>query len=144
MIKYSVEQIYKFLLAVDNTFATPLSKKQDIKELAVKFFDRATVCAVEENGEILAMVAGYTEALTDNMAYISVVATLPECKGKGYASGCILDFIEVCKSKNISAIHLYTDIENRIARAMYKKLGFVEYICDGETRPEDVHLIYRA
>ena len=141
MNKPSIQKIYNFLLKVDNTFKTPLSSRQNLLELAEKFYEKATVCAVEDCEQILAMVAGYTENLTDGIAYISVVATLPEAQGKGYAKTLINQFKQICEQKKIEAVHLYTDVSNTKAISLYKKLGFSAYIKDDEQRPQDVHLI---
>lgn len=136
------EKLKSFLLSTDKSFPTPLSQKQDLDELAAKFIDKATLCYTEENGEITALVAGYTENVTNDMAYISVVATLPEKQGKGLASGLVAEFISRARSKNLKSVHLYTDRSNVGAIKMYCKLGFVEWIYYGEPRPRDLHLIY--
>ncbi|MBO5908520.1 MAG: GNAT family N-acetyltransferase [Clostridia bacterium] len=143
MSNFSVDSILEFLKEVNSCFKTPLSKKQDLNILARKFYEKATLCAVENEKGITAMVAGYTENLTDGMAYISVVATLPSARGKGYAARCLEEFIEICKAKNIQAIHLYTEVDNSAAIKLYKKFGFVEYIKSDEPRPDDLHLICR-
>ena len=141
MNKPSIQKIYNFLLRVDSCFKTPLSTKQNLLELAEKFYEKATVCAIEDSEQILAMVSGYTENLVDSIAYISVVATLPEAQGKGYAKTLINQFKEICEQKKIKAVHLYTDVSNTKAISMYEKLGFKAYIKDDEQRPLDVHLI---
>ena len=133
----------EFLKEVNSCFKTPLSKKQDLNILARKFYEKATLCAVENEKGITAMVAGYTENLTDGMAYISVVATLPSARGKGYAARCLEEFINICKIKNIQAIHLYTDADNKAAIGLYRKFGFVDYLAENEPRPHDLHLICR-
>ncbi len=142
MQKLEFEEVLQFLKAADLSFPVPLSHKQDLETLARKFCEKATLCHIQENGETVALVAGYTENLTDNTAYISVVATLPEARGKGYAQKLITQFLDICHTKNIGAAHLYTDKSNAGAIALYKKLGFVAYNADNEPRPEDVHLIY--
>ena len=141
MNKPSIQKIYDFLLKVDTTFKTPLSSKQNLLDLSKKFYEKATVCAIEDFEQILAMVAGYTENLTDGIAYISVVATLPEAQGNGYAKTLINQFKQICEQKKIEAVHLYTDVSNTKAISLYKKLGFSAYIKDDEQRPQDVHLI---
>ncbi len=142
MKNYSVEQIFSFLNEVDSCFPIPLSQKQDLAIFSKKLYEKATVCAVCEGDIILAMAAGYTDNLTDNKAYISVVATLQSARGQGYATDCIKQFIEICRNKKINFVHLYTDKNNVAAQKMYKKIGFVEYIIDNEPRPNDLHLIY--
>lgn len=131
-----------FLNKVDSQFSVPLSQKQDLPEFAYKLYNKATICVDTNVTDIVAMVAGYTDNLTDNIAYISIVATLPEYQGNGLASKLIKQFINICKEKNIEAIHLYTDSSNNIAIKMYKQLGFVEWVIPNEFRPKDKHLIY--
>ena len=138
----SVEEIELFLEAVDPHFPTPLSKKQDLRSFAIKLFDKATLCCKFNNGKISSMVAGYTDNLNENIAYISIVATLSEYRGRGYATSLVNDFIAICKRKNIDAVHLYSVSSNISAMNMYRKLGFVDYVFDNEPRPDDAHLIY--
>lgn len=64
----AVTSLEKILYAVDNSFPVPLSEKQNLKDYAKKLFSSATICAEVQNGEILSMVAGYTENLTGHIA----------------------------------------------------------------------------
>lgn len=139
MIERKIEE---FLIKVDKSFPVPLSKKQNLSEFAIKLNEKATLCIKENDGEIVSMVAGYTENLIGNIAYISVVATLEGERGKGYSKSLVKDFIEICRQKKIDAVHLYTVATNISAVNLYKKLGFVEYIMENEPRPDDLHLIY--
>lgn len=139
---YSVEQLCEFLLQVDRSFPVPLSEKQDLKSYARKLQEKATVCAFCENGKLLSMVAGYTDDLTDNLAYVAVVATLESARGRGLASAMMKDFLSVCAHKKVRAVHLYAVPTNMGAMKMYRKLGFGLWEMEGEPRPEDAHLIY--
>lgn len=136
------ERIEEFLIEVDESFPVPLSKKQNLKEFSKKLYEKADVCVKEENAKIVSMVAGYTENLENNIAYITIVATLENAKGKGYAKALIKEFIEICKVKKINAVHLYTVSTNVSAVKMYESLGFQKYIVENETRKDDLHLIY--
>ena len=139
--RYNATQIYYFLCEVDQSFPVPLSDKQDLKAYAEKLLDKATICAVIEQGKIRSMVAGYTDHLSDGMAYISVVATAEECRGTGMAGNMLREFITICKNKHIKAVHLYTARQNTGAIRMYEKMGFsIWWKCD-ESRPEDVHFV---
>ncbi|MBO5505642.1 MAG: GNAT family N-acetyltransferase [Clostridia bacterium] len=140
--KIKVEKVYDFLKKVDSNFPVPLSKRQDLKFLSEKLTDKGTLCIATDDGNIVSMVGGYTENIIDNKAYISVVATLKEYSGKGFAKRLVREFIEVCKEKNIDAAHLYTVHNNTVAVNMYKSLGFLEWKIKDETRKEDLHLIY--
>ena len=142
MALQELKAIEDFLKAVDESFPVALSQKQDLKALALKFYEKATVCKIEQDRKILAMVAGYTENVVNNTAYISVVATLPEAYGKGYASSLVCEFIEICRQKRLKGVHLYCVPTNTAAMAMYKKLGFEKYFVPDEPRPNDAHFIY--
>ena len=142
MQKLQFDEVLRFLKAVDTSFPVPLSVKQPLECLAQKFCEKATLCHIEENGEMVALVAGYTQNLAKNMAYISVVATLPDMRGKGYAKKLMKQFLDICEEKKIAAVHLYTDASNEAAIALYERLGFVPYVVEDEPRPEDIHLIY--
>lgn len=135
-------QLEQFLRTVDRDFPIPISQKQYLTPFARKLMEKATICSVCENGKILSLVAGYTENLFENMAYISIVATLSEARGKGYAMKLVKDFISCCRDKKIKAVHLYTAPTNVAAIKMYKRLGFQNFYPENEPRPEDMHLIY--
>lgn len=142
MMPITVTQIENFLREVDSYFPVPLSCKQDLHDFSLKLHQKATLCYELDGGEIEAMVAGYTEELVGNVAYISVVATRKSSQGRGLASKLIKEFISVCKEKGIHAVHLYTDKSNVAARKMYEKIGFSNRILQDEPRPDDIHLIY--
>ena len=65
-MKNNTEKIENFLRLVDKDFPVPLSCKQDLSQLARKLCEKGTLCAREENGEIVALVAGYTDNLENN------------------------------------------------------------------------------
>lgn len=88
------------------------------------------------------MAAGYTENTVNNVAYITMVASLPEYRGKGLAKQLVTEFIDRAKSKRLKAVHLYAVRENEAAMNLYKSIGFVEWHLENEKRPEDVHLIH--
>jgi ribosomal protein S18 acetylase RimI-like enzyme len=138
----SEKQIYNFLIDVDSSFPVPLSQKQDLYAYAKKLKDKATIASILCDERIIAMVAGYTENIIDNLAYISIVATTKDARGRGYARNVLQEFIQICREKRIRAVHLYTAKNNLPAMKLYKKIGFVEYKIENEPRQDDVHLIY--
>lgn len=138
----SEKQIYNFLIDVDSSFPVPLSQKQDLFDYAKKLKEKATLVTIICDEKIAAMVAGYTENIIDNIAYISILATVNEARGRGYAQKVLQEFIQICRKKRISAVHLYAAQNNFPALKLYKKIGFVEYKIKNEPRQDDVHLIY--
>ena len=95
-----------------------------------------------QGDEIIALLAGYTDNVENNLGYISIVATLPQSQGKGYGTSLIREFLDIARTKGLRAVHLYAVRENIPAMRMYNKLGFEDYVLDDEPRPNDAHLIY--
>lgn len=137
-----LKKVELFLSMVDKDFPISLSEKVDLKEYAKKLCNKASVFYEEEKDEIIAMLAGYTEDLSDNIAYIALLATLTKYRGRGLAKKLMIDFFALCREKNIAAVHLYTTANNQSAQKLYKDLGFKNYTPKNEPRPNDVHLIY--
>ena len=96
---------------------------------------------VKEGDKIISLCAGYANDNLTRLAYISVVASLPEYAGKGYGKVAVRDFITKAINNGMKAIHLYAVKDNTPAIRMYENLGFIDYIVEDEPRPEDRHLI---
>lgn len=129
-------------MAVDYDFPVPLSKKQDLSAFADKLLEKATICYREENGKIVSLIAGYTNNIENNSAYISILATLEHARGHGYGKALLEEFVDICRAKKIDSVNLYAVKENTPAVLLYQKFGFVEYKMENESRPTDLHLIY--
>jgi len=139
---YDLKKLLNFLDKADQLFPIPLSAKHNLEEFAKKLCDKATICTAIEGGDIVALLAGYTDNVENKLGYISIVATLPQAQGKGYGTMLIREFLGIARTKGLRAVHLYAVRENIPAIQMYKKLGFEDYILNDEPRPNDAHLIY--
>lgn len=135
-------ELITFLERVDSLFPTPLSAKESLQVLAQKLLKYGTLCPKFDNGQMVGLVAGYTENTVNNLGYISVVSVLPEKQGEGIASRLVLEFLSIAKEKGLEGVNLYCDSRNEHALKMYDKLGFEKYIIPDEPRPEDKHLVY--
>lgn len=136
----TAEQIETFLRAVDSSFPVPLSEKQDLCQYAKKLHELATLCAVVEQDQIVALAAGY---VNHDPAYIAIVATLPAAQGRGLAKRLVREFMDTAEQKGASFLHLYAVRSNEAAMALYRGLGFSEWDMPDEPRKDDVHFIYR-
>lgn len=131
----------RFLIKVDHLFPVSLSEKKRLSELADVFMVYGTMGMVKEGDKIISLCAGYANDNLTRLAYISVVASLPEYAGKGYGKVAVRDFITKAINNGMKAIHLYAVKDNAPAIRMYESLGFIDYIVEDEPRPEDRHLI---
>lgn len=135
------EQILEFLEEVDVDFPVHLSEKVVLSDYAQKLYTHATLCTEYCKNKIIGMVAGYTENLSNGIAYIALVGVRKEVRHQGIAQKLIVQFLQVCKEKKIRGVHVYTDVRNKNAIKMYEKIGFKCYKIENEPRPKDVHLI---
>lgn len=133
------QKIEAFLRAVDDSFPVPLSQKQDLGEYARKLSQFATMCAVEEDGKIVAMAAGYTDR---DPAYLAILATLPQVRGRGLGKTLVREFLEKANQSGATYLHLYAVESNTPAMKLYESLGFTRWNMPNEPRKEDVHFIY--
>ena len=60
----------------------------------------------------------------DKVAYLKLAAVLPNYHNKGIGYSAISQVIEMLRQRNYSKIALYTDQDNKKARACYSKCGF--------------------
>lgn len=142
-MRYSENEIERFLVKIDETFPTHISEKVNLHEYAKKLSEKATLCCIDDGNEICSMVAGYTENTIGNIAYISLVATRPELQRRSYATKLLKEFMDICRIKGLNGIHLYTDIKNTGANKLYQKLGYKQWFMKDEPRKKDIHYIYR-
>ncbi|MGF7002009.1 ribosomal protein S18 acetylase RimI-like enzyme [Lachnospiraceae bacterium PFB1-21] len=137
------QEILVFLKKIDSYFSRPLSQVQDLEVFAKKLVEKGTLCyRLSEKNEIISLVAGYTDNLIKGEAYISLVGTLSNYSGHGLATELVEEFLQVCKDKQISSVHLYTTSSNKAAVHMYERLGFYQRKIDNELRPKDIHFYY--
>lgn len=133
--------LVKYLKKVDLSFPIPLSRKVNLEEYADKLLEKATLCCEYKEHELVGLVAGYTDNLINNLAYIALVGVTENAQHQGIASRLVKEFCEICNKKKIDKVHLYTDTTNIKAIKMYKKLGFEEFFIENESRPQDIHFI---
>ena len=136
------ELLTDFLRRVDRDFPKPLSEWMPVEDYADKLIAYADLCTrISDDGEIIGLAAGYTENLVEDMAFVACVAVRDDHRGEGIAPALVREFFEICRKKEIRAVHVYTEAENLAAQKMYRALGFTEYEPENESRPDDVHYI---
>lgn len=127
-------RLVTYLEEVNADFATPLSDKIPLADYARKLLCLANVWCVEEDGQPVALMAYYDNNRSTYEAYLSVLSTKAEYRGRGYGKLLVERMIKGCEAKGMKRIRCYSD--NQIAVALYKSFGFaiVEYVNEEKTR----------
>ena len=60
----------------------------------------------------------------DRTVYLKMAALTPDSQGCGFGTAAILELMRSLKQRGIRKMILYTDLDNRIAQACYRKCGF--------------------
>lgn len=119
-------ELYDFLLLTNDEFPVQLNEKTDLKETANKLYLLGDIFCLKDRGNIVGLVAGYSNNKEDKMGYISVVVLLNEYRGRGFAAELVKTFLKNARTKGMKKLFLYTHRENAKAVSLYKKLGFYE------------------
>ena len=67
--------------------------------------------------------AGYNDAAPD-FARIAPVYTLPDCRGRGYATSLVAELSRELMEKGKQKLFLTTDVDNPTSNAIYARIGF--------------------
>ena len=95
-----------------------------------------SVCAVEAG-------VGYAIGrMSFDEAELYRIAVLPACRGRGEGGRLLRRFTDECASRGAEKIFLEVRAENRPARAMYEKHGFVQIAVRNGYYGDDDAVIY--
>ena len=119
------ERVLRFLNKIDKTLPVALSARVDLVEFARENLERGYVFAIEdEEGELACAAIFYYHFLTENEAYLDLMATVPGYGGRGYATA-VMDAMEnTAKKDGMVAFHLHTNDTNTAALSLYGKRGY--------------------
>lgn len=116
-------KFYEFLCRIDYDFPTPLSRKVDLKEYAVKLSELAFVSASIRGNDIVGCVAMYCNNIDERFAYIPLVAVDKPFRGKHISKALMMNAIVYARENGFKTIGLHT--ENQVALNLYLSLGFI-------------------
>lgn len=117
------DSIYGLLMQIDEFFTLRTKSEAENKEDIINSLsNEGRMYGVFENGA-LAAVAG-TSAENSMSAMIVSVATLPQYRGRGYATKLVSRLCQDCLADGMKFLCLFYD--NPEAGAIYRKIGFKE------------------
>lgn len=138
---FTVDELYSFLIKVDNLFPIRLSEKTDLMTLAEKYYNFGECIGVcDDNDEILALAAGYINDESGLCAYISVLAVKPEFQGFGFSKKLLSGFIHLVVDRGFRIVSVHTHKTNFKAYKVYYDLGF-RVSDENKERKDDYYLI---
>lgn len=114
--------LLSFLHLVDKDFEVPLSSKTDLSEYASKVLNFGCVLVFIEDNEIISCRIFYCNDLEKKIAYGSMMSTLPQGRGKGYAKLLIKEMIKICRYKGCKSV--ISSSVNPKAISIYKSIGY--------------------
>lgn len=127
--KVSRQSLIDFLVYIDKSLPVPLTQRVNLSEYADKVLQNGNVYSIVKEEKIVAAVLFYCNDFNSKRAYISMVGTLADYSGRGYATQLLEKVIEKCKSVGMEFCCMETDLSNCRALRLYLSLGFViEYV----------------
>lgn len=119
------QKLTAYLEEVDQDFGIPLSTKVGIPDYAGKILKNGRVYVIEEQSdEPLSLICFYCNDFRSHTAFLPILSTKKEARGKGYAKLLIQRMIADCREEHM--VRICCDSINPVAVSLYKSLGFVE------------------
>jgi GNAT superfamily N-acetyltransferase len=85
------------------------------------------ICCDAEAVGYLALTLGYSLEYGGRDAFIDEVYIRASHRGRGIGQRALAFAEETCRSLDVRALHLEVERENTNARALYRKVGFVDH-----------------
>ncbi len=115
--------LYNYLLKVDKDFGIPLSEKVRLDLYAIRLLANGNVLAVDEDGELVSVIAFYSNDDRYRIAHLPLLSTIEKARGKGYARLLISEMVKVCQQAGM--LKICCNSVNPVAISLYKSMGFV-------------------
>ena len=98
--------LLQYLQEIDNDFEISLSQKVNLEEYVSKLLQNGYVYTVidENKRNILACVGFYCNDMNTHIAYLSLLSTRMQARGKGYAKLLVNTMVECCKKRGMYKI----------------------------------------
>lgn len=124
--EFNTQILVNYLCEVDCDFKTPLSKKINLKDFALKILSNGHVFAIlDSHNSVISVNCFYCNDEINKTAYLILLSVKKEYQGKGYAKQLVLDMINFCRQKGM--VKICCETVNPIAASLYESIGFQIY-----------------
>jgi ribosomal protein S18 acetylase RimI-like enzyme len=120
----SVAQIAEHLRLCDQFFVPPLSERVALTDYSAKLHEKAERFEAWIDTTLVGLAAGYYEAGSGVVAFITSVSVLKEWQGQGVASVLVDRSIAHAQHLGFELIELQVALQNDHAVRLYRKHGF--------------------
>lgn len=127
-------KLLQYLKRIDLLLPHPLSDRVVLAEFLEKILRNGRVLTVEDKGEIASAIIFYANDRIEKNAYITLLATVPEHQGKGYAEMLMREMEKQAGACGMQRVQLDTDPVNTGAVSFYSKCGYQVAGINGKIR----------
>jgi ribosomal protein S18 acetylase RimI-like enzyme len=120
----SVAQLAWHLRLCDQFFVPPLSERVALMDYSAKLYEKAERFEAWIDTTLVGLLAGYYDAESGVVAFITSVSVLKEWQGRGVASVLVERSIAHAQHLGFELIELQVAVQNDLAVRLYRKHGF--------------------
>ena len=120
----SVAQLAEHLRLCDRFFVPPLSERVALMDYSAKLYEKAERFEAWIDTTLVGLLAGYYDAESSVVAFITNVSVLKEWQGRGVASVLVERSIAHAQHLGFELIELQVALQNDLAVRLYQKHGF--------------------
>jgi ribosomal protein S18 acetylase RimI-like enzyme len=120
----SVAQLARHLRLCDQFFVPPLSERVTLMDYSAKLYEKAERFEAWIDTTLVGLLAGYYDAESGVVAFITSVSVLKEWQGRGVASVLVERSIAHAQHLGFELIELQVALQNDLAVRLYRKHGF--------------------
>jgi ribosomal protein S18 acetylase RimI-like enzyme len=120
----SAAQLAEHLRLCDQFFVPPLSERVALTDYTVKLHEKAERFEAWIDTTLVGLLAGYYDAESSMVAFITSVSVLKEWQGRGVASVLVERSIAHAQHLGFELIELQVALQNDLAVRLYQKHGF--------------------
>jgi ribosomal protein S18 acetylase RimI-like enzyme len=120
----SVAQLAQHLRLCDQFFVPPLSERVALMEYSTKLYEKAERFEAWVDTTLVGLLAGYYDAESSMVAFITSVSVLKEWQGRGVASVLVERSIAHAQHLGFGFIELQVALQNDLAVRLYQRHGF--------------------
>lgn len=121
------EDLYRFLLLINNHVVPSLSERIDLKNYPRKIKTRSIGKAVVHNNELIGIAVFYPPDKKDNYIYWTLLAVKEEYRGLNIGKRLVNDVIKTAREMKAKGIKLQTMSTAHKLIAYYQTFGFELY-----------------